>query len=312
MTYFSYILGRAQRGHYAVPACNTNLLESTQAIVNAAAKTKSPIIVQMSEGAMAYAGMEQLCATVIAVRHRVATPVLIHLDHGKDPANVERAIRSRLFDSVMFDGSALPYADNVRITKKIVQLAHRYNVGVEAELGTIRGKEDFVSVAERDAFLTNPKQAAEFVKKTECDALGVAIGTAHGAFKFKGTPTLDLRRLAAIRNVVSIPLVLHGASGVQKEWVEKLHSSCSMLGDCVRLSDAHGVPNALIKKAIAGGICKVNVDTDLRIAFVAGVRQALLDHPESIDPRDLMMPARTLMEKVVMQKIVLLGSAKKG
>lgn len=306
------VLKKAQKGGYAVPAFNINNLEIAQAVSAAAAAFRSPVIFATSEGAIAYAGMDALAGIVYALSHTARVPMVFHLDHGKDPALVERAIRSGLYTSVMIDASALPYKQNVRVTKKIVALAHRRGISVEAELGAIAGIEDFVSVEQRDAHLTNPEEAGRFVAETGCDALAVAIGTAHGAFKFKEEPMLDIDRLKKIRACVRVPLVLHGASGVNAEWVDMLRTKCNAVGDCSRLTGARGVSDVMVKKAVRAGICKVNVDTDLRIAFTAGVRQGLLDDPSVFDPRKILAPAKALLEEVAKRKMLLFGSRGKG
>jgi fructose-bisphosphate aldolase class II len=230
----------------------------------------------------------------------------MHLDHGKEYDLVVEAIRSGLYTSVMFDGSSLPLSENIKMTKRIVRMAHARGVDVEAELGTIAGVEDLVDVDARDAVLTRPEDAERFVKETGCDALAVAIGTSHGAYKFSGASKLDIARLKEIRSRVKVPLVLHGASGVPRN----VKKQCMKYG--CKIADAKGVSDGSIKKAVAGGISKVNIDTDLRIAFDAGVRKYLHENPEVIDPRKILAPAKELMTKVVKQKMQLFGSVNKG
>lgn len=300
------ILAKAHRRGYAVGAFNINNLEICQAIVAAAEKVRSPVVLQTSEGAIEYAGMDYLAAIARLAASKARVPVVFHLDHGKDPRLVERAIKSGYYTSVMIDGSSHPYKENVRITKKIVSMAHRRGISVEAELGAIAGIEDFVSVSERDARFTNPPEAGRFVRETGCDALAVAIGTSHGAFKFKGESKLDIARLKKIKVAARLPLVLHGASGVPAD-IKKL---CAKYG--CKISEARGVSDALIRAAVRNGINKVNIDTDLRIAFTAGVRYALAKHPEGIDPRKILGPAKDLIQQVVMQKMKLLGCAGKA
>lgn len=312
LTTLKKVLAKAYKGGYAVPAMNMNDLEIAQAVVSAAVAMRSPVIVQTSEGAIEYGGMEELGAIAHALAKKANVPVVFHLDHGKDPKTVERAIKSGLYTSVMIDASSLPYEQNIRLTRKIVAMAHPRGISVEAELGAIAGIEDFVSVEARDAHLTNPAQAKKFVAETGCDALAVAIGTAHGAYKFKGETVLDIARLRKIKAIVKMPLVLHGASGVNAEWVARLHAKCEAVGDCARLEGAHGVSDTVLKQAVKAGINKVNVDTDLRIAFTAGVRQALLDDPKVFDPRKIMAPAKELMKEVAMHKMELLGSKGKA
>jgi fructose-bisphosphate aldolase class II len=312
LTTLKKVLDKANRGRYAVPAFNINNLEIAQAVSDAAGEMRSPVILQTSEGAIEYAGMEALAAIARTCAKLTKVPVVFHLDHGKNEALVERAVKSGLYTSVMIDASAKPYKENVRISKKIVRMAHERGVSVEAELGAIAGIEDFVSVEARDAHLTDPEQAARFVRETGCDALAVAIGTAHGAFKFKGETILDIARLKKIKKLTRRPLVLHGASGVNPEWVARLREKCDRVGDCDRLEGAKGVSDTMQREAVKGGINKVNVDTDLRIAFTAGVRQGLLSDSKVFDPRKIMAPAKDLMREVAKHKMALLNSKNKG
>ncbi len=300
------LLERAAKGHYAVGAFNINNLETLHAVVAAAQAETSPVIIQTSEGAIDYAGLEELTALFNAVARRTPVPIVLHLDHGKDAALVAHIIKRAHYQSVMFDGSSLPYEDNVRETTKLVKLAHKVGMALEAELGSIAGIEDFVSVKERDAHLTDPEQAKDFVKRTGCDALAIAIGTSHGAFKFTHASKLDFKRLERINAVVDIPLVLHGASGIPS----KIKKQCTKYG--CQIADAKGVSDAHIKKAVSLGINKVNIDSDLRIAFDAGVRKFLHDNPEVIDPRKILGPAQNLMTQVVQQKMRILGCSGKG
>lgn len=298
------LLRRAQKGRYAVPAFNINHLESLMAIMRAAEETRSPVIIQTSEGAIEYAGMEMLIA-MVRVAAKTKLPMVLHLDHGKRLEILKQAIGLG-YTSVMFDGSSLPYDENVRITKQIVTLAHKRDVSVEAEIGALRGIEDLVSVEARDAALTHPEQAAAFAKATGCDALAVAVGTAHGAYKFKGKTHLDFDRLKHIAKLVKQPIVLHGASGVREDVLALAKQYGAKLGE------ARGVLDADIKQAIKLGVCKVNIDTDLRLAFTAGIREATYAMPEVIDPRELLRPATLLMTEVAKQKMKLFGSAGKG
>lgn len=300
------LLKKASRGGYAVGAFNVNNLETLRAVVDAAEAERAPVIVQTSEGAIAYAGMEELASLALIAARRARVPVAFHLDHGRDPDLVARAVKSGWYGSVMFDGSNLPYEENVAATRRVVRLARARGVAVEAELGALAGIEDLVSAAERDARFTDPDEAAAFAEETGCDALAVAVGTSHGAYKFSGTSRLDFARLRRIAERVNVPLVLHGASGVPAD-VKRL---CIAHG--CRIEDAKGVSDASVKRAVSLGIRKVNVDTDLRIAFDAGVRKFLHDRPEVIDPREILKPAVELMEKVVRQKMRVLGCAGKG
>ncbi|MSR85367.1 class II fructose-bisphosphate aldolase [Candidatus Uhrbacteria bacterium] len=300
------LLVKARAKKYAVPAFNINNLETLQAVMSAAVSMKSPVIIQTSEGAIEYAGMDYLIA-LVRVAAQTKLPIVLHLDHGKDLKLIKRAIDSG-YTSVMFDGSSEAYADNVRNTKLVVKWARTKKISVEAEIGVLAGIEDKVSVVERGATMTDPKQALEFATKTECDSLAVAIGTSHGAFKFaeKNHPHLDLPRLEAIAQLVKIPIVLHGASGVREDVLKiAVHYGA-------KLGEARGILDQDIKAAIFRGVAKVNIDTDLRLAFTAGVREAVADSPSVIDPRKLLMPARLLMTEIAKQKMKLFGSAGKA
>lgn len=298
------ILKKAQKGKYAIGAFNINNMEILQAIVAAGIKTRSPLIIQTSEGAISYAGMEYLKA-MIDVAAKAPIPIAFHLDHGKDLRVIKKAIDSG-YTSVMYDGSSLPYTRNVNNTKKVVNWAKRKGITVEAELGSIAGIEDFVSVSERDAHLTNPDQAREFVRKTDCDLLAIAIGTLHGAYKFKSASKLDFKRLIDIRKKVSAPLVLHGASGVPQTLVRQINKAGG------KLKNPRGVSDANIKQAIRLGITKINTDTDLRLAFTCGVRKALKQKPGTFDPRKILGPARDLIQKTVEHRIQVFGSKNKA
>ena len=298
------LLKRARKNHFAVPAFNFNNLEALKAIVAAAEEERSPVIVQTSEGAIAYAGMNFL----VAMAHEAAKakiPVVFHLDHGKDLKIIKRAIESG-YTSVMFDGSSLSYKENIKRTQQVVAWAKKHDVSVEAELGSIKGVEDLVNVRDIDAILTNPEQAVEFVERTGCDTLAVAIGTAHGAYKFKGKTHLDIERLQKIAKLVPNPLVLHGASGVQEDVVAIAEHYGAKLGH------ARGVMDQDLKEAIKYGIAKINIDTDLRLAFTAGIREAIAKLPRVIDPRELLEPAILLMKEVAKHKMELFGSRGKG
>lgn len=302
------LLQRALRGRYAIGAFNVNNLELLQGILLGAAMARTPVIVQTSEGAIQYAGMDMLIAMIhIAAKHHPG-PVVLHLDHGKDLKIVKRAIDSG-YTSVMYDGSSLPYAENVRNAARVVKWAHVKGIAVEAELGAIRGVEDFVSVSEREATFTNPEQALDFVERTACDSLAISIGTAHGAHKARGEVRLDIARLRRIHALLpKTPLVLHGASSVPDDLVGETKMYCSMLGDCQRLEGAKGIPDDQIRKAIQFGVTKINTDTDLRIAFTAAVREVLVEDKQVYDPRKLLTPARDKVAAVVEQRIRVFGS----
>lgn len=298
------LLAPARVKGYAIPAINVNNLEAIKAVMSAAEIMRSPVILQTSEGAISYAGVEYLAAMIRIASHG-KIPVAMHLDHGKDLRIVKLAL-AHGYTSVMIDGSALSYAKNVVLTKQVVKLAHAKGVSVEAEIGALAGIEDFVSVEEKEARLTHPEEAARFARETRCDALAVAIGTSHGAYKFRGKTHLDLERLKQISRLVKIPLVLHGASGVREDIVKLAEHHGAKLGE------ARGVLDQDIKAAIKLGVAKINIDTDLRLAFTAGIREAVDDLPQAIDPRKLLEPAILLMREVAMRKMKLFGSMGQG
>ncbi len=297
------ILGKAKRGGYAVGHFNINNLEMVQGIVQAAENLESPIILATSEGAIEYAGMNFLFCLAFTASELSRVPIALHLDHGKDLKIIKQAVDLG-YSSVMFDGSHLPFEENIRLTKQVVQLAHRRGVSVEAELGTIGGKEDLVH--SRGIIYTDPDKAKEFVERTGCDFLAVAIGTSHGAYKFNGEAKLKINLLKQIQKKVKVPLVLHGASGVHRDIVHLAEKYGA------KLSGVKGVPDSQIRLAVKNGICKINTDTDLRIAFDAGVRKAVKENPKDFDPRQMLAPARDLIRKVVEQRIKVFGSKEKG
>ncbi len=299
------ILESAKSGGYAVGAFNINNMEFLQGIVEAAVEERSPVIIAVSEGAMKYAGVEYLSAMVRVAAEKADVPIALHLDHGKHWDKIVLAIRNG-FTSVMIDASDKPFDQNVAITKKVVELAHAVGVTVEAELGRLAGVEDIVKVEEREAILTDPQEAKKFVELTEVDALAVAVGTSHGAYKFKGEPKLDIERIRKIRELTDIPLVLHGASGVIPEILELAEKYGA------KLAGAKGVPDDQIAEAVKAGICKINIDTDLRLAFLAAVRRELAEKPENFDPRKYLGPGRELVQEVVKRKMRLFGSAGKA
>jgi len=306
------VLDKANRGGYAVGAFNVNNLEILQAVIDAAEEMRSPVICATSEGALEYAGMDYLLAMMKVAAQKTSVPVVLHLDHGKDLAIIKQGIESG-YSSVMIDASALPYAENIKMTKQVVAWAKKKGVSVEAELGALAGIEDKVAVLDRDAVLTDPKQVPDFIKQTGVDALAVAVGTLHGAYKAKhGTAKLDFDRLDKIKKIAKLPLVLHGASGLPEELVSETKLYCSLLGDCQRLEGAHGVADTDIKRAISLGINKVNVDSDLRVAFTVAVREAIIENKKIFDPRKILGPARERMKQVVKQKMELFGCAGKS
>lgn len=293
------MLKKAQKEGYAVGAFNTSDLEITKAIISAAEKTGSPVIVQTSEKALEYAGINEMYSIVAAIARMKPIPVALHLDHGSGFSAAKRCISSG-WTSVMIDGSKCSFKENVKLTKKVADYAHKHSIPVEAELGVLKGVEDNVQAAE--GIYTNPEQAGEFVKQTGIDSLAVAIGTSHGAYKFKRNPKIDLKRLKEIRERVSVPLVLHGASGVPKEIVRAANKYGA------KLEHTAGVPDSQIRKAIGSGICKINIDTDLRLAFDMAVRKELKENPGVFDPRQILKPAMDEIEKAVAKKIKLFGS----
>jgi fructose-bisphosphate aldolase class II len=287
---------------YAVGAFNTSNLEITQAIIEAAEEKRSPVIIETTEKALKYAGDEILGTIIKLLANKANIPVSLHLDHGKDIDTIERCIQLG-WTSVMIDASDKSLEENIEITQQIVEFAHAKGVSVEAELGRLSGIEDDVSINRKKALFTDPEEAEFFVKKTKCDALAVAIGTSHGAYKFKGEPKLDFHRLKEIAQKTNVLLVLHGASSVISPSLEKAkHYGAKIEG-------AKGIPPDDIKKAIELGITKVNIDTDLRMAFTAGIREIFEREPEVFDPRKILSFAKDEIKKIVSSKIDLLGSA---
>ena len=297
------ILASARDEKYAVGAFNINNLESLQAVITAAQEENSPVIVAVTPSAIKYAGLIYLAEIVKTSAQLAPVRMSLHLDHGKEIETITRCVDAG-FTSVMIDGSHLGFEENIALTRKVIELAHPKSVAVEAELGRLAGVEE-VSVEEKDAILTDPEAAKEFVERTHVDALAVAIGTSHGAYKFKGEPKLDLKRLAEIREKVNVPLVLHGASGVSAWIIEK----ATKYG--AQLAGAKGMPDESIKRAIKLGIVKINIDTDLRLAFTATIREVLATTPAQFDPRKILGPAREAMKDVVRNKMRLFGSSNK-
>src|SRR3989344_2336707 len=297
------LLHKAQRGKYAVPHFNINNMEIVQGVVQAAVKLNSPIILATSEGAINYAGINFLHCLAKTASELTSIPIAFHLDHGRDLHIIRRAIALG-YSSVMIDASHDSFETNIKKTKQIVALAHKKGISVEAELGTIGGAEDLVS--SRTILYTDPAKAKEFVERTGCDFLAVAIGTSHGAYKFAGKAVLKQDILKQLRKKVNIPLVLHGASGVPSALVKMAeHYGAS-------LSGVEGVPDTQIKTAIAHGITKINTDTELRLAFDAAVRRVIKRSPRDFDPRHILGPARELIQSVAEQRIRLFGSVNKA
>ncbi len=297
------LLEKARKGKYAVGHFNINNMEMVQGIVQAAENLKSPIILATSEGAIKYAGINFLYDLARTASELSKVPVALHLDHGKDIKIIKQAIKLG-FSSVMIDASHEKFEKNIKLTQKVVKLAHKKGISVEAELGTIGGTEDLISA--KNIIYTDPEKAKEFVERTGCDFLAIAIGTSHGAYKFKGKADLKINLLKEIKEKISIPLVLHGASEVPKDIVKLAERYGA------KLKGVKGVPDEQVKKAVKNGICKTNSDTDLRIAFDAAVRQTLRKNPKDFDPRHILGPARELITRVVEDRIRILGSVNKA
>jgi fructose-bisphosphate aldolase class II len=276
------MLQQAEAGGYAVGAFNCNNMEIVQAIIEAAEAEQAPVILQASQGAIKYAGLNYIMAMARTAAENASVPVAMHLDHGTSFEQVMQCIRYG-FTSVMIDGSKYPLEENIALTKKVLDVARAVGVSVEAELGKIGGTEDDITVSEKEASMTDPEEARYFVEQTKVDALAIAIGTAHG--QYKGEPKLDFARLQRVRELVDVPIVLHGSSGV---------------------------PDEAVKKAISLGVRKVNIDTNIREAFVGGIRESLAHNPKEIDPRKILAPAKKAMVSIVREKISLFGSSGKA
>ncbi len=298
---------KAYEGGYAVGAFNVNNMEIIQGIVEAAQETKAPLILQVSAGARKYAKPAYLKHLVLAAIEDTGIDIALHLDHG-DSFEICKQCIDDGFTSVMIDGSALSYEENIALTKQVVEYAHPRGVVVEAELGKLAGVEDDVNVSAEDATYTNPDQAVDFVKRSGCDSLAIAIGTSHGAYKFKGEPKLDYDRLAKITELLpDYPLVLHGASTVIREFVDK----CNDFGG--EIPGAQGVPEDMLSKASKYGVCKINIDTDLRLAMTASIRENFVKNPSEFDPRKYLGPGRQAIKEMVKHKIEnVLGCANKA
>ncbi len=276
------MLEEARKGSYAVGAFNTNNMEIVQAIVESAQEERAPVILQASQGALKYAGIQYIVGLVKAAAAVSTVPLALHLDHGTSFEQAMLCIRHG-FSSVMFDGSKMPLEENIAMTNRVGEIARAVGVSLEGELGRIGGTEDDITVEDKDALFTNPQEAATFVKETEVDALAVAIGTAHGPYK--GEPRLDFDRLKEIRDKVDTPLVLHGASGV---------------------------PDESIQRAIELGVGKINIDTDIRLAFTRAVSRVLQETPGEYDPRKILGPAKEEMKAIIKGKMRLFRSSGKA
>lgn len=275
------MLKRAQLGGYAVPAFNIHNLETVQVVVETASEMGSPVILAGTPGTYDYAGTDYLISICKEAAHKHSIPLVLHLDHHEDLQDIRNKVEHGI-RSVMIDGSHHAFDQNIDIVRSVVQYCNRFDASVEAELGRLGGQEDDLIVDSADALMTDPASAAEFVRRTGIDSLAVAIGTAHGLYKAE--PKLDFARLEKIRSVVDIPLVLHGASGV---------------------------PDEMVRRCIELGVCKVNVATELKIAFADAVKGHFAEHPDANDPRKYITPGKAAMKRVVMDKIRMCGSENK-
>lgn len=288
---------KSMKEHFAIGAFNVNNMEIIQGIVDAAAEQNSPVILQASSSAIKYARVPYLKKMIEAALEEHDIPVVLHLDHGPDFETCKMCIDNG-FTSVMIDGSKYDFEENVTLTKKVVDYAHSHGVVVEAELGKLAGIEDDVNVSASDAMYTNPKQAKEFVERTGCDSLAIAIGTSHGAYKFKGEAKLRFDILAKVKELIpNTPIVLHGASTVIPEFVEQ----CNKYGG--NIPGAKGVPDEMLHEASLSGVSKINVDTDLRLAMTGAIREVFTEDPSVFDPRKYLGVARTQIKDIVEHKI---------
>ncbi len=309
---------KAYAGGYAIGAFNVNNMEIIQGITEAAKECNSPIILQVSKGARAYANRTYLKKLVEAAVEETGLPIVLHLDHGDSFETCKSCIDDG-FTSVMIDASSKPFEENIEITRKVVEYAHARGVVVEAELGTLAGVEDEVSVSAEDSSYTKPEDVEEFVRRTGCDSLAIAIGTSHGAYKF--TPAQCTRNKEGIlvppplrfdileevsKRLPGFPIVLHGASSVPQEWVKVINENGGNMPDAV------GVPEDQLRQAARLAVCKINIDSDLRLTMTGTIRQYFNEHPEHFDPRQYLKPARENIKKLVAHKIVdVLGSDNK-
>ena len=284
---------KSMKEGFAIGAFNVNNMEIIQAIVDAAEEQKSPVILQASSSAIKYARINYLMKMVEAATESTNIPIAIHLDHGPDFETCKQCIDAG-FTSVMIDGSKYSFEENIELTRRVVEYAHSKGVVVEAELGKLAGIEDDVNVATDEAMYTDPQQAKEFVERTNCDSLAIAIGTSHGAYKFKGEAKLRFDILAKIKEKIpNTPIVLHGASTVIPELVE----TCNKYGG--NIPGAKGVPNEILNEASKLGVSKINVDTDLRLAMTSSIRKVFAENPEVFDPRKYLLPAREKIQEIV-------------
>ena len=291
---------KAYKGGYAIGAFNVNNMEIIQGITGAASKLNAPVILQVSKGARAYANRTYLMKLVEAAVIETGLPICLHLDHG-DSFELCQSCIDDGFTSVMIDASSKPFAENIALTRQVVEYAHDHGVVVEAELGTLAGIEDEVNVSAEDSSYTRPEEVQEFVDKTGCDSLAIAIGTSHGAYKFKpGTkPQLRFDVLEEVeKKLPGFPIVLHGSSSVPQEFVAKINQYGG------NMPGAIGVPEDQLRKAASMAVCKINIDSDLRLAMTASIREYMALHPDHFDPRQYLKPARQAIEDMVAHKIV--------
>ncbi|NMP37267.1 MAG: class II fructose-1,6-bisphosphate aldolase [Clostridiales bacterium] len=300
---------KAYEGGYAIGAFNVNNMEIIQGITEAAAELKAPLILQVSAGARKYANHTYLTKLVEAAVIETGLPIALHLDHG-DSFEICKSCIDGGFTSVMIDGSKYSYEENVELTKKVVDYAHAHGVVVEGELGKLAGIEDDVNVSAEDASYTNPDQVLDFVTRTGVDSLAIAIGTSHGAYKFKPgqKPQLRFDILKEVeKRLPGFPIVLHGASSVIPEFVEIINKFGGQMPDAI------GIPEEMLREAAKLAVCKINIDSDLRLAMTAAIRQYMAENPSHFDPRQYLAPARTAIKGMVTHKIdTVLGCAGKA
>ena len=292
------LLKKAYEGGYALGAFNVNNMEIIQGITEGAKLENAPLILQVSAGARKYAKYVYLMKLIEAAVEDTDLPIVVHLDHGPDFETCKSCIDGG-FTSDMIDGSHLPFEENIALTRKVVEYAHDRNVTVEGELGRLAGVEDEVKVKAEDSSYTDPDQVQEFAERTGVDSLAIAIGTSHGAFKFKGTPKLRFDILEEVaRRLPGFPIVLHGASSVIPEFVDMVNQYGG------KMPGAQGVPEDMLRKAASMAVCKINIDSDLRLAMTGTLRKYLYEHPEDFDPRKYMGPCRDAIREMVRHKIV--------
>lgn len=291
------IMQKALEGHYGIGAFNFINIETLKSILDSAEEKKSPVIVQCSTGAIKYAGLETLVAICKTYASKMTVPVCLNLDHGKTFEDCKACIDAG-FTNVMIDASSLPYEENIALTRKVVEYAHARNVTVEAEIGVLAGVEDEVSATEDEARYTDPKQAYDFVKATGVDSLAIAIGTSHGTVKFKGEAKLRFDILEKVEELLpNFPIVLHGASSIPQDMVALAEEyGAKLKGSC-------GIPEKMLREACSKAVCKVNVDSDLRLSFTAGLRKSLTENPENVDMRKYNTVGMELIKKVVKDKM---------